>query len=173
MLLGLAVAAALFVGCGGSTSTTEESKTSASAPPGEEIGRGSGELSCKTYPFDNSGHEDWRQDSYSFGRFGVSHNFAAGSREPDGLLHAKTPMLVEGHRTVVLSVPESEKDRVGIEILKPDRPLSTLTLKPCADKKRTMWAAGFLLRDRRPVVLDVRIGVRRGTVRVGPPESRR
>jgi hypothetical protein len=166
----LLVPAALFVGCGGST---EDSKTSASAPPSEVIGHGSGELNCETYPFDNSGYEDWRQDSYSFGPFGVSHNLAAGSRQPDGLLHAKTPMLVEGHRTVVLSVPESEAGRVGIETLKSDRPLSTLILKPCAHKTRTLWAAGFVLRDRRPVTLDVRVGVSRGTVRVGPPESPR
>jgi hypothetical protein len=100
----------------------------------------------------------------------VSKNFA-GNREPDGLLHAKAPMLVEGHRTIVLSVPQSERDRVGLEIIKPHQPLLSLTLEPCADKKRTMWAAGFVLRDRRPVLLDVSIGSKRGTVRVGPPET--
>jgi len=142
-------------------------------PVRQTIGHGSGELNCGTYPFAGFGPEDWRQDSYSFGPFGVSHNFAAGTREPDGLLHSKTPMLVEGHRTVVLSVPESESDRLAIEILKPDRGISTLILRPCPDKKRTIWAAGFLLRDRRPVTLEVRVGARRGTVRVGPPESER
>lgn len=157
------VAAALAVGCGGSA-TDDHS---------DSIGHGSGELSCETFPFAGSGHSDWRRDSYSFGPFGVSHNFAAGRREPDGLFHSKTPMLVEGHGTVVVTVPESERQRFGIEILKPDRPISTLTLKPCPDKKRTMWAAGFVLRDLRPVALDVRIGQKEGTLRVGPPETLR
>lgn len=165
----LVLIAVYAAGCGGSSSTVEES-TSASISA-KVIGHGSGELNCKSYPFENSGQEDWRRNSYSFGPFGVSRNFAVGTREPDGLLHSKTPMLVEGHRTVVVSIPKSERDRVGIEILSLNRGISTLVLKPCPDKKRTMWAAGFLLRDRRPVVLDVLIGARRGTVQVGPPES--
>jgi hypothetical protein len=174
MLLALAVATALFVGCGSSSdSTSQESNVSPLGPPGEIIGHGSGTLNCKTYPFIGPGPDDWRRVSYAFGRFGMSHNFAAGSRESDGLLHAKAPMIVEGHKSVVLSVPQAERDRVGIELLKLDRPLSTLTLKPCPDRKRTLWAAGLALRDRRPVDLDVRIGARIGRVRIGPPESRR
>ena len=116
--LALVVALVLIAGCGGSSSTAEQS--GAAVSPDEPIGHGSGELNCKTFPFDGSGTEDWRQDSYFYGPFGVSHNLAAGSREADGLLHSKTPMLVEGHEAVVLSVPERERDRVAIEILKPD-----------------------------------------------------
>jgi hypothetical protein len=168
-----AAAAVLAVGCADSAPTAEKPKPSPSAPAPRAIGHGSAELNCDTFPFAGSGRSDWRRDSYSFGPFGVSKNFAAGGREPDGLFHSKTPMLVEGHRTVVVSVPESERDRVGIELLKPDRPISTLVLKPCPDKKRTIWAAGFVLRDLRPVVLQVRVGQRSGTVRVGPPETRR
>jgi len=173
MLLALVVATALFVGCGGSASTSKHSNVSASGPPGEAIGHGSGTLNCKTYPFIGPGPDDWRRTSYAFGRFGMSHNFAAGSREADGLLHAKAPMIVEGHKSVVLSVPQGERDRVGIELVNRERPLATLTLKPCPDKERTLWAAGLALRDRRPVHLDVRIAASRGTVQIGPPESRR
>jgi hypothetical protein len=171
MLHALAVATALFVGCGGSSSTSKESNVSASGSPGEIVGHGSGTLSCKTHPFIGPGHDDWRRTSYIFGRFGMSHNLAAGSRGPDGLLHAKAPVIVEGHKSVVLSVPHGERDRVGIEIANREDPLSTLVLKPCADKKRTAWAAGLALRDLRPVHLDVRIGARKGKVRIGPPES--
>lgn len=170
MLATLAASAALSVGCGGSTSSAEDSSAAEPKPPGKTIGHGSGELNCKTFPFIGSGPDDWRRTSYAFGRFGVSHNLA-GNRESDGLLHAKTPVLAEGHTSVVLSVPESERDRVGIALVRPSHPLSTITLKPCADRKRTLWAAGLVLSDRRPVHLDVRIGANKGTIRVGPPES--
>jgi hypothetical protein len=95
-------------------------------------------------------------------------DYAKGSRHGDGLLHTKIPTLVEGHRSVVLTVPDDESDRVGIEVLKPDHPLSKLRLDPCGDRPRTIWAAGVATRDRAPVVLDVEVdGKRRGTITVG------
>jgi hypothetical protein len=35
---------------------------------------------------------------------------------------------------------------------------ASVTYVPCADKPRTVFAAGFLLRDRKPVTLLVRVG---------------
>jgi hypothetical protein len=169
ILLALAVATALFMGCGSSTSTAKQSDDSAPGPPGEIIGHGSGRLNCKTYPFSGPGPDDWRHSSFFFGPFGLTRNFAIGSREDDGLMRAKTPVIVEGHRSVVLSVPRGERDRVGIELVDGRRPFSAITLTPCAGKKRTAWATGLVFRDRRPVHLEVRIGSRAGTIEVGRP----
>lgn len=169
----LALVILLLSGCGDSTSTAEKSHTGASGPPGNAIGDGSGALTCKTYTFIGQGPDDWRRDSYWFGPFGMSHNLGAGNRDDDGLFRAKAPMVVEGHRSVVLSVPKAERDRVALEIVNGDGPLSTLSLKPCADRRRTLWAGGLVLRDLRPVRLNVRTGARKGTVVIGPPETER
>jgi hypothetical protein len=100
-------------------------------------------------------------------------DYAKGSRSDDGLLHTKTPVLVEGQRSVVLSVPGDESDRVGIEAVSDHhaRLLSRLRLDPCGDRPRTIWAAGVATRDHAPVILDVDAGgKRRGTIVVGVKE---
>jgi len=153
------------------TSTTDESSTGAPGSRHRAIGHGSGELTCKTYPFIGEGADDWRRNSYWFGPFGMSHNLAAGNREDDGLLRAKVPMIVEGHQSVLLTVPKQERDRVALEIVGAKQPVSTLSLRPCAAKRRTLWAGGLVLRDQRPIHLNVRIRSRSGTVAIGPPET--
>ena len=95
MALVLAGVIVLLAGCGG---------TEASSPT---IGHGAATLNCKTFPFIGSGKDDWRKSSASFGPFGMLvTDYAKGSRHGDGLLHTKIPALVEGHRSVVLTVPQ-------------------------------------------------------------------
>jgi hypothetical protein len=158
MALVLAGAIALLAGCGDTEAIS--------------IGHGTATLDCRSFPFIGSGKGDWRQSSTSFGPVGMLvTDYAEGSREGDGLLHTKIPVLVEGHRSAVLSVPDGERDRVGILVLKPRRPLSKLKLEPCSDRRRTIWAAGLATRDHAPVTLDVVVdGRRRGTITVGGEE---
>jgi hypothetical protein len=135
---------------------------------GPSIGHGTATLNCKTFPFIGSGDRDWRKDSTTFGPLGMLvTDYAQGNREDDELLHTKIPVLVEGHRRVVLTVPEDERDRVGIIVLKPRTPVSELTLDPCGDRPRTIWAAGVATRDHAPVTLDVAVdGTERGSITI-------
>jgi hypothetical protein len=70
----------------------------------------------------------------------------------------KTPTMVAGHRPVTLSVPAAERHRVGILGVHPRPAYASVTYLPCDDKPRTAFAAGFLLRGRRPVTLLVQVG---------------
>jgi hypothetical protein len=160
LALVLAGAIVLLAGCGGTEVT---------------IGHGAATLNCKSFPFIGSGKDDWRKSSASFGPFGMLvTDYAKGSRHGDGLLHTKIPALVEGHRSVVLTVPSDEFDRVAIEVLKPRHPLLKLRLEPCPDRPRTIWAAGVATRDHAPVRLDVAVdGKPRGTIAIGAKEFER
>ena len=175
MALVMTCAIALLAGCGGTEATATRSTASQLERSGPPIGHGTATLNCQTFPFIGHGKTDWRKRSANFGPFGMSvTDYAKGSRHGDGLLHTKIPTLVEGHRSVVLTVPDDESDRVGIEVLKPDHPLSKLRLDPCGDRPRTIWAAGVATRDHAPVTLDVEVdGKRRGTITVGVKESER
>jgi hypothetical protein len=172
MALILASAVALLAGCGGTDSTATGSTASQPRSSGATVGHGAGTLDCQDFPFIGSGKDDWRKSSAHFGPFGMLvTDYAKGSPREDGLLHTKIPVLVEGHRSVVLSVPDDESDRVGIEAVNDhqDQLLSELKLDPCGDRRRTIWAAGVATRDRAPVILDVEVdGKRRGTITVGP-----
>lgn len=171
MALILASAIAVLAGCGGTDSTATGSTAFQPKPSGLTIGHGAATLNCKTFPFIGSGKDDWRQSSAYFGPFGMLvTDYAKGSRRDDGLLHTKIPLLVEGQRSVVLSVPDDESDRVGIEAVNDhhDQLLSKLRLDPCGDRPRTIWAAGVATRDHAPVRLDVAVdGKLRGTITIG------
>ncbi len=170
----LVSAIVLLAGCGGTDSTATGSTASQPRSSAMAIGHGAGTLNCKTFPFVGSGKADWRKSSAYFGPLGMLvTDYARGSRSGDGLLHTKIPMLVEGHRSVVLSVPDDESDRVGIEAVNDHRAqlLSKLRLDPCGDRSRTIWAAGVATRDHAPVILDVEVdGKRRSTITVGNKE---
>jgi hypothetical protein len=112
--------------------------------------------------FDGPGPADWRKRSLSIGPFGLAGpgpgpDFDQGAFE-DGLLTVKTPTMVAGHRPVTISVPEAQRYRVGILGVHPRPAYASVTYVPCDDKPRTVFAAGFLLRDRRPVTLLVQVG---------------
>jgi hypothetical protein len=172
MALILASAIALLAGCGGTDATATRSTAFQPQSSGTAIGHGAATLNCQDFPFIGSGKDDWRKSSAYFGPFGMLvTDYAKGSRRDDGLLHTKIPVLVEGQHSVVLSVPDDESDRVGIEAVNDhhDSLLSRLRLDPCGDRPRTIWAAGVATRDRAPVILDVEVGgKRRGTITVGP-----
>jgi hypothetical protein len=155
----LALAAlALTVGACGSTSdgdsTGEPSSTSAQA-----VGHGSKTRDCDVV-FIGPGPADWRKDTDWIGSFGISRrSFSQRAYETDGSLYRiKTPMIVEGHRPVTVSVPRDELDRVGILGVQPKPSYISVTYIPCPEKPRTVFAAGFELRDKRPFRLRVEIG---------------
>jgi hypothetical protein len=124
------------------------------------LGVGSKVRNCDV-TFDGPGPADWRRHSRWIGPFGL-----AGPNGPDfdvgafegGLLTVKTPTMVAGHRPVTISIPGAQRYRAGILAVHPDRAYASVTYVPCDDKPRTVFAAGFLLRDRRPITLLVQVG---------------
>ncbi len=169
LLLALAACLTLLSGCGEGSQTDD---TAARIAPGArtppthpKLAIGSKIRDCDI-TFDGPGPADWRKHSLSIGPFGL-----AGPRGPDfdtgvfedGLLTVKTPTMVAGHLPVTISVPEAQRYRVGILGVHPRPAYASVTYVPCDDKPRTVFAAGFLLRDRKPVNLLVQVG--EGSVR--------
>jgi len=68
-------------------------------------------------------------------------------------------VIVEGHRPVTLSVAQSDRSdaRLQAPTSPPWVPYAQIRFIPCRDKARTVWAAGFLLRNRQPISVIVRI----------------
>jgi hypothetical protein len=130
-----------------------------SATPARAVGHGSKTRDCDVV-FIGPGPADWRKDTDWVGSFGISRrSFSQGAYETDGSLYRiKTPMVVEGHRQVTISVPGAERDRLGILGVHSKPSYASITLVPCPEKPRTVFAAGFELRDKQPFTLRVEIG---------------
>jgi hypothetical protein len=167
----LAAAMAFLAGCGDTDTATRSTTASQGERSAGLVGYGIGTLNCRTLPFIGMGPDDWRQSSRRFGPLGMLvTDYSVGRRQDDGLLHTKIPTLVEGHASVVVSVPSDERERVGIELVGSSHPVSRLRLDPCPDRRRTIWAAGVAVRDRGPARLAVSVvGGTSGTITVGGP----
>jgi len=155
--LALAALALTLGACGSASdgdSPAEPSSTTARA-----IGHGAMTRDCDVV-FIGPGPADWRRDTDWVGPFGISRrSFLQGAYETDGSLYViKTPMVVEGQRPVTISVPGDELDQVGILGVHPKPSYTAVTYVPCRGKPRTVFAAGFELRDRRPFTLRVEVG---------------
>jgi hypothetical protein len=160
LLLVLAASLALLLGCGdGSDDTDSRIASGARTPPFPMLAVGSRVRDCDV-TFDGPGPADWRKSSLWIGPFGLAGpdgpDFDKGVFE-DGLLTVKTPTMVAGHRPVTISVPKGQRHRVGILGVHPRPAYASVTYVPCDDKPRTVFAAGFLLRDRKPVTLRVQV----------------
>jgi hypothetical protein len=163
---GIAIAIALallLLGCGGGGSGGEDTATARQGTPPKPLGHGSLTRRCDVV-FDGPGPRDWRDGSDWIGPLGFAGrgpgpNFAEGSTGEDGVYMIKTPTLVEGHRSVTIYLRPAEARRAGLLGVHPEPAYASVTYVPCADKPRTVFAAGFVLRDRRrPILLMVRVG---------------
>jgi hypothetical protein len=165
LLVLLATCLTLIPGCG--EDSQPDDATARIAPGGHtppthpKLAVGSKVRDCDI-TFDGPGPADWRKHSRWIGPFGLAGpspgpDFDEGAFE-GGLLTVKTPTMVAGHRPVTISVPEAQRYRFGILGVHPRPAYASVTYVPCDDKPRTVFAAGFLLRDRRPVTLWVQIG---------------
>jgi hypothetical protein len=161
-LLVLAVCLTLLVGCSEGSQPDDNARIAPGArtpPTYPKLAVGSRVRDCDI-TFDGPGPADWRKHSLWIGPFGLAGpdgpDFDKGVFE-DGLLTVKTPTMVAGHRPVTISVPEAQRYRVGILGVPPRRAYASVTYVPCDDKPRTVFPAGFLLRDRKPVTLLVQV----------------
>jgi hypothetical protein len=164
LLLVLAACLALLPGCGESSQpddTTRIAPGGRTPPTHPKLAVGSKLRDCDVV-FDGPGPADWRKDSRWIGPFGLAGpgpgpDFDESSHEGD-LLTVKTPTMVAGHRPVTVSVPAAQRYRAGILGVHPRPAYASVTYVPCDDKPRTVFAAGFLLRGRRPITLLVQVG---------------
>jgi hypothetical protein len=165
LLVILVACLTMLPGCGEGSQPEDTSSRSATggptAPTHPKLAVGSKIRDCDI-TFDGPGPPDWRKRSLWIGPFGLAGpgpgpDFDHGRFE-GGLLTVKTPTMVAGHRPVTISVSKAQRHRVGILGVHPRPAYASVTYVPCDDKPRTVFAAGFLLRDRRPVALLVQVG---------------
>jgi hypothetical protein len=164
-LLVLATCLTMLTGCGEGSqpdATTARIAPGARTPPTQpKLAVGSKVRDCDI-TFIGSGPADWRKHSLWTGPFGLAGRGSVPdfdeSAHEGGLLSLKTPTIVAGHRPVTITVPEAQRYRVGILGVHPHPAYASVTYVPCDDKPRTVFAAGFLLRDHRPVTLLVQVG---------------
>lgn len=163
----IAAAALALAGCGGGGGSEPSTASSAKVPAGARtpsthrlLAVGSKVRDCDIV-FAGSGHPGWRRRSLAIGPLGLAGregpDFDVGDFE-DGLLSVKTPTLIAGHRPVTISIPPAQRYRAAILGVHPRPAYASVTYVPCAAKPRTVFAAGFLLRDRRPLTLLVKVG---------------
>lgn len=166
LLLVFVACLTLLSGCGGGSQPDDTAARIApdarTQPTYPKLAVGSRVRDCDV-TFDGPGPVDWRKHSLWIGPFGLAGpdgpDFDKGVFE-DGLLTVKTPTMVAGHRPVTISIPEAQRYRVGILGVHPHPAYAAVTYVPCDDQPRTVFAAGFLLRDREPVTLLVQLGDR-------------
>ncbi|HEX2096090.1 MAG TPA: hypothetical protein VHF50_01840 [Solirubrobacterales bacterium] len=125
-----------------------------------------------------SGSPDWRSSATAAGPLGVFRGSLQRMAETrNGQLVTKMPVLIEGHETVTLSVPESLRHRVflyyGREAAGRRRGpgFSEVVFEPCEEKPRTVWPGGIRVKGRKAVRLTVRVEGRPEAVllRLGRP----
>ena len=107
------------------------------------------------------GPDNWRERSIVAGRFGLAKGNLGMATPVDGVLTAKRMALVAGRKKLILRVPAAERDRVRLNYgtLRNIHPFTAgavqITFAPCQDKRRTVWPGGLMLKDRKPVTLEV------------------
>ena len=163
----------LLWGCGGG------SKHSSSTPVGQPsapVAKSIPTVHCET-AMGGTPSRSWRKGTTSsgpIGFFGTGRNFLKVSAASGyyrhqwegALLETKTPLIAAGQQPVTISVAPRDRSHARLQAptSPPWAPQVEIRFVPCGDQARTMWAAGFLLRNRLPVTLIVR--------RSGDPERR-
>ena len=111
----------------------------------------------------------WRQRSTvvgNLGFYGPGRDFDLAYRhEEGGDLVLKLPIVIEGNSGATVWVPREERDRLAllfgkIQASEPysiDDGYARVRFEPCRNRKRTGFVGGLVLRDRRQVVLNVRL----------------
>jgi hypothetical protein len=136
-------------GCGGGGDSNSTPAGQASAPAAPTV-------RCPTAMV-GTPSRSWRREATSSGPvgfFGAGRDFLA----PSFTRQDKMPLIVEGQKAVTLSITarDSSHARLQAPTSPPWTPQIEIRLVPCRDQPRTAWAAGLLLRNRRPVTLIVR-----------------
>jgi hypothetical protein len=163
-LLGVVVLVASS--CEASSNRTSQSTPQDGHPVVETAAVGAARCSSAIQGNADSG---WRQRSTvvgNLGFYGPGRDFDLAYRhEEGGDLVLKLPIIIEGNSGATVWVPREERHRVAllfgkIEAKEPysiDEGYARVRFEPCKNRKRTGFVGGLVLRDRRQVVLRVRV----------------
>jgi hypothetical protein len=123
----------------------------------------------------------WRENSTvvgNLGFYGPGRDFRDSAQRSgkEGDLVTKLPVIIEGLSGATVWVPRTERNRVallfghtptqgeGDGYLIEDG-YAKVRFEPCADKRRTGWPGGFVLKDQEEIVVKVRLdGANRVTI---------
>jgi len=163
----------LVWGCGGGS---KHSSSTSAGQPSTQVAESIPTVHCET-AMGGAPSRSWRRGTTSSGPvgfFGTGRNFLKASaasgyykRQWEGaLLETKTPLIAAGKEPVTISVAPRDRSHARLQAptSPPWAPQVEIRFAPCGDQARTIWAAGFLLRNRSPVTLIV--------LRSGDPERR-
>lgn len=110
----------------------------------------------------------WRRDATSVGGFGLigpgrDFRSVAVIELKNGQFLTKLPAIAEGSEQVRVTVPQHLSRRVGLDFgdfWTEERVRDAnreVLFRPCKGRERTGWPGGLILRDRGPILLEVRI----------------
>ena len=126
---------------------------------------------------------DWRKHSTvagPFGFYGPGRNFRKkATKNGKGFYVSKVPSILEGSSAVTVTIAPRDADRAGLSFgteggdTVPSS-FAEVRYEPCLDRSPTGWPGGFVLADRHPVKLFVRVagGSSSKRVFVGKPKRR-
>lgn len=123
----------------------------------------------------------WRENSTvvgNLGFYGTGRDFRDSAQRSgkEGDLVTKLPVIIEGLSGATVWVPRTEQDRVALlfghtptrgedDEYRIEDGYAKVRFEPCADKRRTGWPGGFVLKDRENIVVKVRLdGANRVTI---------
>jgi hypothetical protein len=155
--LAVVIACAFAAGCGdGSDDDSHDVKP---------IGQGSAVARCGD-AIVGSGVRNWRPDATAVGDFGFwgrERDFRKARKTPvtsfpglrarrvsGPILGTKTPAIVEGRKSVVVTIGQEDRARAGYAFVR-GGPYAQIRFVPCRDQPRTGWPGGWVLRNREPV----------------------
>jgi hypothetical protein len=168
--VGIAVSLAVLTGCGGNQGETQRQPRAATAlqspRPVPELPPSAVAL-CHEAVTGSS--PNWRQDATTAGSFGLSgpgrdFHWSGVERLKNGQYLSKIPAVVNGKAPVVLRVPEGERGRVGLDYgdFRTAHSIhdahAAVIFRPCRNQPNTGWPGGLVLKNRRPITLEVETG---------------
>jgi hypothetical protein len=100
---------------------------------------------------------DWRRGATALGRigfYGSGRNFLRGPKR------TKVPVVVEGNEPVTVTIAARDRGHARLVVGSNGGWPEVVQARfvPCRDRPETWWPAGFVLRNREPVALQVRQG---------------
>lgn len=115
--------------------------------------------------------KNWTRDATVAGPFGLYGPAARDFNDPlsviehpNGQIGTKLPADVEGTAKVTVTVPPELRRKVGLDYgdfdteTRVKKANSVVTFKPCAGRhKRTGWPGGLVLKNRKPIELEVQV----------------
>lgn len=150
-----------LAGCGGNDPSTQSPRPVRELPPPSAVAL------CHEAVTGSS--PNWRRAATTAGSFGLvgagrDFHWSGVERLKNGQYLSKIPAVVNGKAPVVLRVPEGERGRVGLDYgdFRTAHSIhdthAAVIFRPCRNQPNTGWPGGLVLKNRRPITLEVETG---------------